>query len=409
MEMALITRFSAVGRMPRSHFRLLLFRENNSLSDPHFLLVDGAHYIEYRRIRRYNRSKMASKTKDRGGTSTSESGGGQTMQQESAHELTAETQASKMSEERAFLTKLLEAALRGEGEKVKTVSQEYAASHNITPHEVLSQFKDGHKRTAIHFACTSLPSEDVLKKEGADIVEVLMLKNWLPQTAVESMLRQKDDNGLTPLMLVAQLSEHDPDLSRRRIAFLFQAAGPKLALARSSAGATPLHYAAGAGASRDTIVSLYQNALVMAAAANNDAAAKALVQRGADRAQILPGNVTIYHMAADLNLVGTLAALLDPSDDQMDSEQTVTYLAKQNDLGETPLDLAAQEGHLGCVMLLLPDGHNSEEEAKAYIKKIQAQKKGTSQAPKSTKPDVKGDDDKEKETPLDKTEEEAKQ
>eukprot|EP00978_Attheya_sp_CCMP212_P014241 scaffold36208_cov49-Attheya_sp.AAC.4 len=60
-------------------------------------------------------------------------------------------------------------------------------------------------------------------------------------------------------------------------------------------------------------------------------------------------------------------------------------------------------------MLLLPDGHNSEEEAKAYIKKIQAQKKGTSQAPKSTKPDVKDDDDKEKEIPLDKTEEEAKQ
>ena len=53
---------------------------------------------------------------------------------------------------------------------------------------------------------------------------------------------------------------------------------------------------------------------ILAAAAANDVHAKYLVHKGARRDVLLPGNFTLFHIAADLNLVGTLAALLDEAD-----------------------------------------------------------------------------------------------
>jgi tetratricopeptide (TPR) repeat protein len=70
-------------------------------------------------------------------------------------------------------------------------------------------------------------------------------------------------------------------------------------------------------------------------------------------------------MAADLNLVGTLSSLLQKLGDDK------AVLLQKNHDGLTPLDLAAQEGHVGCVLLLLPteDGKEAptEEDAKGYI------------------------------------------
>ena len=53
--------------------------------------------------------------------------------------------------------------------------------------------------------------------------------------------------------------------------------------------------------------------------------------------------------------------------------QNKEILSQKNHNGLTPLDLAAQEGHVGCVLLLLPrttGGDNkasTEEDAKSYI------------------------------------------
>ena len=93
---------------------------------------------------------------------------------------------------------------------------------------------------------------------------------------------------------------------------------------------------------------------ILAAAAANDVHAKYLVHKGARRDVLLPGNFTLFHIAADLNLVGTLAALLDEADSQQDSHIITTCLAIQTTEKQcTPLDLAVIEGHLRCVMLLL--------------------------------------------------------
>jgi len=349
----------------------------------------------------------------------------------------ATAQNAKMNQERKFLSQMLSDSLDGKGQSIKILISEYAKEHKMTCYEVLSQFKDGNQRTALHFACQG-------NNVDGDSVRVLLGSNWLSNTAKENLLRQKDKDGLTPLMMVAQ--HPNRDLSYQRTKLLLQIGGNKLALARSQAGATALHYAAGMAASKETLNLLYNagkiclrtnsktggmplhwiagtspktekesdfaealtalidiyhsslknedsntnddtadqtdilNApneqgmppLILAAAANNDKHASILVEKGANWSTILPGNVNLLHMAADLNLIRTLQAILSF---QSSNENVAKYLAMQNNQGETPLDLASNEGHVGCVMLLLPNGQNSEEEARDYIQQHQVKQK----------------------------------
>lgn len=357
--------------------------------------------------------------------------------------MTPEAQQAKMSEERAFLTNLFESALANKGQEVQRLLLTYGLEHKIMAHKVLGEFKDGSGRTALHFACQSqvkdcdaddaLTSESTLnekekKKDKAslDIVELLLTRCNFPSSAVISLLRMKDKDGLTPLMLASQ------NPSYKRIKCIVDLGGSKVTLARSKAGATALHYAAGAGASRAVIEELYNNGkaalessslqggtplhwasgipptkdysetilallncganvdapnesgiscLILAAASSNDAHAKILVKHGADRGVILGGNITVFHIAADLNLVGTLAALLEVDSDNNDEDSMSSIcLKKKNDKGETPLDLAAKEGHVGCVMLLM--GEKDEAAAKAYIDKARQMVKDEVDVPK---------------------------
>jgi ankyrin repeat protein len=235
--------------------------------------------------------------------------------------------------------------------------------------------------------------------------------------ARQTLLKQKDQDGLTPIMLAAQ--HPDPQIAQKRVMLILNKAdNVKLGLARSHTGATALHYAAGAGGTPETIRALYEaghvaittfsqqggtplhwaasvrkdfsavmdellacgadvNAreengiptpLVLAVAAGNDKHAKYLLQiPDISLDTKLPGNVNLFHMAADLNLVGTLALLLE-------KQQAKDVLLQTNHDGLTPLDLAAQEGHVGCVLLLLPetDGNTpTEDDAKAFIEDYQ--------------------------------------
>jgi len=98
--------------------------------------------------------------------------------------------------------------------------------------------------------------------------------------------------------------------------------------------------------------------------------------------------VTVYHIAADLNLVGALSAMLEEDrveEERMrkgethDDTETVGQkcLKMKNDIGETPLDLAVKEGHVGCVMLL--NNEADEEAARTYIQEEQTKLKGKTQ------------------------------
>ena len=222
--------------------------------------------------------------------------------------LTPEQKNATMNEERAFLTKLLESALQNRFQDLKTLVETYQRQHNnennnnkpLSCIEILSQFRDGKKRTALHFACQSVTttrpqqqhqqqhgdngdSNDTHKNSSSenpttDIVEELL--DWISKdsmttaASLEAWIRLKDKDGLTPLMLAVQVQEDKDDditpiLSRnttttttttireRRVLALLRRC-KKLALARSKAGATALHYAASSGATRTTIQTLYQ-------------------------------------------------------------------------------------------------------------------------------------------------------
>lgn len=350
--------------------------------------------------------------------------------------MSAKERNAKMSAERAFLSELLDTSLRGDAAKVRRLVEDYSSSHpGVSCGEVLSQFKDGNKRTALHFACRSdfRPDEDDPGKDG--VLDVLLsdAASWLGgEDVVNALLRAKDVEGLTCLMESARHADRRAAIAR--VAALLRVGGGGLALARSKAGATALHYAAGVGADRDTIRSLWEvgkvalrtnsrqggaplhwaagtspkedrrarfaetlvaliddcgadldapneqgmPALVLAAAANNDDAAATLVERGADATKILPGDVTVYHMAADLDLVRTLEALMTRSKEkERDDDDGVEPLhLRKNDNGETPLDLAAAGGHVRCVQLLLPEGRNTREDAETYVAQHQQRNNG---------------------------------
>ena len=349
--------------------------------------------------------------------------------------------ANKKNKERAlFCAKLFESAFKGDGQTLERVLEQYADKHHdVSPMELLIECKDTQKRTALHFACQCSRSSSTDNDEEDDIVQHVL--KWCQKEQQQTLLRlvqSKDKDGLTPLMLAAQVK--DPFVAQKRVLLLLEhtsAANVKLGLARSKAGATPLHYAAGAGATRTTIQALYHagpvalnsfantggtplhwvcssqnkdytttlNALmecgadvnattttttssssippplVLACAAGNDQHAKRLFQCPdiSIEATFSPfgsNHITLFHMAAEHNLVGTLELLL--------KKVSSGLLQTKNDMGDTPLDLAAKKGHIDCVRLLLvPTSSTKEgpaptqEDAKRYIEHYQRENNPT--------------------------------
>jgi ankyrin repeat protein len=211
-------------------------------------------------------------------------------------DLSAQAKNAIMNTERSMITKLMEAARQGDRSALHDALTAYHRNHSdLSYSDILLQCKDGHKRTVLHFACQSLPNVTSSKKsklkqqsmdKDVDIVEHLLhVTEWWGTSpyeshALQTWIRLKDKDGLTPLMLAAQVA--DPMIAERRVHALLHVtlqpastettkndngqsttAAPttaysKLALARSHAGATALHYAAGAGATANTIHTLVE-------------------------------------------------------------------------------------------------------------------------------------------------------
>ena len=380
--------------------------------------------------------------------------------------LTAEQKNATMNEERAFLTKLLESALQNQFPALKDHVESYQQKHNasstidndnkmLSSVEIISQFRDGKRRTALHFACQAR----VVPEQDKDIVEQML--EWLEEqekkeksasssndsgtgsssTSLESLIRLKDKDGLTPIMLAAQVisvDRNDGDkavkeadskkIAESRVLALLKRAD-KLGLARSRAGATALHYAAGAGATSTCIQALFKAGQValqtssrqggtplhwavavpppaqynetiqalldaganihysqqksdstspltmfippplhIATAAGNTQHAQLLVEEmvrrqldmGPTLKFLLPGNISIYHMFADLNWV----ALLNFVVQHTSAEHLKVVKEQRNDEGLTALEVAAREKHEGSVLVLLGEGHSSEDAQK---------------------------------------------
>ena len=173
--------------------------------------------------------------------------------------LSAEQKNSHMNHERTVLTNLIQAASNGNYTALENAIQQYLKQHiDLSIVDVLSQFRDGNKRTALHFACQSTN----FTKEDDDIVGKIFMSimGMGESKKIQKLLRMKDSEGLTSAMIAAQCKHHP--LCEERLTFLFQIdlmtlqakegettcfgkLSSSLGLARSRDGATALHYACG--------------------------------------------------------------------------------------------------------------------------------------------------------------------
>jgi tetratricopeptide (TPR) repeat protein len=233
--------------------------------------------------------------------------------------------AAIMNTERTFLTRTFQAALDGDFDTLRTQVESYQQQqqdqdqdqdatmvYSLSHVDIVSQFRDGNKRTALHFACqSSSRSTPTTIPDKKDIVQQIL--DWLlllssqqqPSTDsscgsgsgssssssnIPALLRMKDKEGLTPLMLAARFAADDPATAERRVLAIVLAdaksqqqiilsatttatatattiaSWPKLGLQRSKvAGATALHYAAGCANATATTIQAITNVSGMAA------------------------------------------------------------------------------------------------------------------------------------------------
>lgn len=287
--------------------------------------------------------------------------------------------------------------------QVEYLAQAYADENDIRLHETL-QMKDQRKRTILHYSCRSL-----LHDEGELIRRLL---GWFPDAeTLSNALKLKDKDGRTCLMVAVQNS--DSVLAERRTLIILGAsgAGSKLGLVRSKAGATALHYAAGAGGTARMIQALWDNGKVAlrtfalhggtplhwACSSSKDVSVtiRALVRCGADvnasraassesgpavppslalalavgndtnactlletenisvETMLSIGNTTLFHLAAQQGLHASLEMMLAKLEDE-------GVLEHKDKKGLTALHVAKKHKHEACVKLLCSRGKPKE-------------------------------------------------
>ena len=327
----------------------------------------------------------------------------------------------KLIDERKVLKIVLQSAIKGDYGTLQTTVDDYIKKHNNqhknegpvgadkkerlkeTPFQLLQKFKDPKtKRTPLHLACQSppLPASSSSEKDNDsesknDIVSMIICdESWFPSSPnksndgvdddegdsedkrnngssslslLESLLKIKDKDGMTPIMLAAQHSH--PKLGESRVLAILNKMSPsnvKLGLARSKSGATPLHYAAGAGATPATIKAIYKSGAV---------AIKTFALKGG----------TPLHWAC----AAACSSSENGNTKMKGSLPTITALlkcganpnAKSDNIPMTPLDLVVKQRHVECVRLLLSYASTTargdesstpiitEDDAKAYIER----------------------------------------
>ncbi len=287
---------------------------------------------------------------------------------------------------------------------VEPLARKYSQDYGISLPEILL-LRDSRKRTPLHYACR------------ANHPPISVLLNWFPDLeSRNAALKLKDKDGITCLMVAVQ----HPNVEIKELLH-----GNKLGLVRSKAGATALHYAAGAGAGPRTIQLLWENAkvaiqtfalqggtplhwasssskeipqtiralmecgadvnasnesvplpLALALAVGNEANVCSLLESSDIGVEVLRGQKTLFHMAVDHGLVTALEKMLY----KLENKEILKHKDKN---GKTVLDLAKQRGNSICVELLCSNG-GMETQGEESIHHDVAPKVEVSHVPETT-------------------------
>ncbi|RLN46194.1 hypothetical protein BBJ28_00013511 [Nothophytophthora sp. Chile5] len=235
--------------------------------------------------------------------------------------------------------------------------------------ETLMDFKDAHKRTALHFAA------------GKGRRKVI---TWILDRAPECV-ELADEEGATPLVYAAKENEFaavklllahfaDPNTAMTNgTTALHEAAANgsirtvkllaehKAQLEATTKSGTALHFAVSEdrektvaellrlGAKADVTNSGGVTPLMLACLMNKPVVAKELLDAGASVSLTMVGGLTALHMAAETGFTEVVQEFLSCR-----PEDTKEVANLQSDAGATPLQLAAGMGHHEIVQLLQP-------------------------------------------------------
>ncbi|KAF0693081.1 Aste57867_15910 [Aphanomyces stellatus] len=277
--------------------------------------------------------------------------------------------AKEFHQQKKMIERLLTSANDGDVNELEAAIRAIQDKSTGSIAEILTDFKDAHKRSAIHFAALN----------GRRKVITYILDN------APGCLNLVDEDGRTPLLYAVKANEFstakllldngaDPNVAATNgTTALMEAAAhgslraikllvdKRANLEASTPNGTALHMAVSEGQDKavDCLLELGADVnarnghgitpLLFATLMHKTAAAATLLRHGADiQVCIMPG-VTAVHVAAETGFADIVESmLLERTDD------TTAIANQKTEAGVTPLQLAAGLGHADVVALLQP-------------------------------------------------------
>jgi len=235
--------------------------------------------------------------------------------------------------------------------------------------ETLADFKDAHKRTALHFAAAKGRRKvvtwildrapdcvDLVDEEGASPLLYAAKENEF--STVKLLLDCLADPNVAMGNGTTALHEAAANGSIRTVKLLVER---KAQLEATTKNGTALHFAVSEnrektvaelirlGANVDATNSGGVTPLMLCCLMNKPVVARELLAAGADLRVKIMGGITALHMAAETGFTELAQAFLE-----LRAEDTATAANLVSDVGATPLQLAAGMGHHEIVALLQP-------------------------------------------------------
>jgi ankyrin repeat protein len=353
-----------------------------------------------------------------------------------------------MTEARDFRNKIFKAALAGDIAALETAIHHQVEQHDASPAQIF-EFHDGKKRSALHLLCQSKENgtNDILEfvlNQKEWFPDDAILQNALKQKDINGqtplmLAAQLSDPSLARRRVLRLLSKF-PSLGLARskagaTALHYAAAAgatpetiralhesAKVAIHTfATKGGTPLHWALvrshhdNRGDRESSVLSAVVDALLkcgadvnahqwrtgtehttknyavpppilMAISARNDVACNRLLQcNDIDTKLPFPGENNLLHLLAVSDMSKSLRTLLEKMNGDDERQQALT---KTNEDMMTPLEVAAKEGTIECVRLLLGAVNTtnpSDDDAKAFI---DAWKIKTKETPSAYRPQL---------------------